>query len=179
MRCQFPSGVTAVALPHHSRSRTPLGADHGDCSVVVSAHKVVTLVAASSILPRHPKLREHTRMPRIVRDLEAERESSKRHYEANKDYYAARNTKRRKENQAYIRSLREGKCADCGGVYPWYVMEFDHCRGEKKYNIASMASSHRNTIDKEVAKCDLVCCNCHAVRTHERRAVSQSAEDHA
>lgn len=51
-------------------------------------------------------------------------------------------------------------------------MDFDHRLGEKKeFNVGSMFAHHysRELIEKEVAKCDLVCANCHRVRTRNRR----------
>ena len=69
-----------------------------------------------------------------------------------------------------IRAAKAKPCMDCGIEYPPYVMDFDHVRGEKKFNIA------RATKDKpsmevllaEIEKCDPVCANCHRIRTHER-----------
>jgi hypothetical protein len=53
-------------------------------------------------------------------------------------------------------------------------MDFDHARGEKKYLISTVARKHisRENLDAELEKCDLVCANCHRIRTFERlRAV--------
>lgn len=49
-------------------------------------------------------------------------------------------------------------------------MDFDHVRGEKKYNIGSMVGRGLSPklIDEEVAKCELVCSNCHRIRTYAR-----------
>ena len=47
-------------------------------------------------------------------------------------------------------------------------MDFDHRAGETKaYNVGSMFAHHysRELIEAEIAKCDLVCANCHRVRT--------------
>jgi hypothetical protein len=72
-----------------------------------------------------------------------------------------------------LRKLREGPCSDCGGKFPWYVMEFDHVpeRGKKKCAIAALTGSRRITsksFSDELAKCDLVCANCHKIRTYKR-----------
>jgi hypothetical protein len=62
---------------------------------------------------------------------------------------------------------------DCGQTFPPYVMDFDHVRGEKKYNVGLMASSGYSLkmIAAEIQKCDLVCANCHRIRTHQRLSV--------
>ena len=80
-----------------------------------------------------------------------------------------------KRRTAQIRRLiKESKdlpCSDCGIRYPSYVMDFDHVRGVKIMGIAN-TPSQRYSIDKilqEIAKCDVVCANCHRIRTHERQ----------
>jgi hypothetical protein len=61
-------------------------------------------------------------------------------------------------------------CADCSKTYPWYVMDYDHVRGEKKFNLSIAGSKmfSLEKIDAEIDKCDVVCSNCHRIRTFER-----------
>lgn len=79
-----------------------------------------------------------------------------------------------KEARAYIRSLKTDKlCSDCQRPFPFYVFDFDHREpGKKVRNLASIRLSDgfftTEDIDKEVAKCDLVCSNCHRIRTFNR-----------
>ena len=57
---------------------------------------------------------------------------------------------------------------DCGQTYPTYVMDFDHRDPTTKLCKVSAAvylGSEQKLLD-EIAKCDLVCANCHRVRTH-------------
>jgi len=64
--------------------------------------------------------------------------------------------------------LKDGvPCADCGGVYPVFVMHWDHLPGfEKKGDVSAMVGSRtRVAILEEIAKCELVCANCHVLRT--------------
>lgn len=79
------------------------------------------------------------------------------------------NKNRRKENAAFINKLKDKPCTDCGATYPAYVMEFDHLNGEtKKTNVAWMRGWSKPGILAEVAKCEVVCANCHRIRTHTR-----------
>jgi hypothetical protein len=81
------------------------------------------------------------------------------------------NKKKRHDVRKYIISKKTGMpCADCGVVYPHYVMDHDHVRGEKKFLISIAALKHysRAKLDEELAKCDLVCANCHRIRTYLR-----------
>jgi hypothetical protein len=53
------------------------------------------------------------------------------------------------------------------------VMDFDHREGEKKLsNVADLNFHRRTSLRKllaEIAKCDVVCANCHRERTHQRQ----------
>lgn len=75
----------------------------------------------------------------------------------------------RREVQAYLENLKRQPCKDCGVSYPPYVMDFDHVRGEKKFNLCSGPRRRGvKQVMEEVAKCDVVCANCHRERTHKR-----------
>lgn len=58
-------------------------------------------------------------------------------------------------------------CADCAQSFPTYVMHWDHLPGfEKVDDISSMVSSRtRLVVLEELKKCQLVCANCHVLRT--------------
>ena len=60
---------------------------------------------------------------------------------------------------------------DCGYNRHPEALDFDHRPGVNKlFNIGEKVGSY--SLDKiwaEIAKCDVVCRNCHAVRTAERR----------
>lgn len=79
--------------------------------------------------------------------------------------------KRKAELYKYLRNLKENTpCADCGSYYPYYVMDFDHVRGKKHANVMELVPTlSRKRIDEEVAKCEIVCSNCHRERTHFRK----------
>jgi len=48
-------------------------------------------------------------------------------------------------------------------------MDFDHIRGKKKFQIGLQFGNAFKTLEKEIAKCDIVCANCHRVRTYKRK----------
>jgi len=60
---------------------------------------------------------------------------------------------------------------DCRTRYPFYVMDFDHRDpSAKKYEPARLKTDVGwPTLLKELAKCDVVCANCHRKRSHSRR----------
>lgn len=99
---------------------------------------------------------------------ECTRVASKEHYKRNKRYYKEKKLRREKELRKFISGLKDQPCADCGERYPYYVMDFDHRDPSKKScNVSSMAKlGSKRRILEEAAKCDLVCANCHRVRTY-------------
>ena len=65
-------------------------------------------------------------------------------------------------------TLKEGRaCADCGGIFPPYVMHWDHLPGHVKVSDVSVlvGNRRRDVVLAELAKCELVCANCHVMRT--------------
>ena len=89
----------------------------------------------------------------------------------NKDKVSAVRRKIRESRRAWLDGLKSGPCVDCGNFYHPCVMDFDHVRGDKFRNLAAMSGFPETVILDEIAKCDLVCANCHRMRTHRRKAV--------
>lgn len=58
-----------------------------------------------------------------------------------------------------------GGCVDCGESNI-ATLQFDHVKGKKTENISFLIkNSTLNKIKKEISKCEIVCANCHAIRT--------------
>lgn len=71
------------------------------------------------------------------------------------------------EKRAAVRALKQAPCMDCGLEWPPFVMDFDHVRGEKRMEVGRMLTQGYTleAIMAEIEKCDLVCSNCHRIRT--------------
>lgn len=81
----------------------------------------------------------------------------------------ARNKVSREAMRQYIRKAKDKPCTDCDVKYPYYVMQFDHIASDKEYTIATLVNyTNYEMVDKEIAKCEVVCANCHAIRTWKR-----------
>jgi hypothetical protein len=97
--------------------------------------------------------------------------ASRRAYVRNAGAYKARAVDAKRTQTeiltALARQAKDVPCADCGVRYPHYVMDFDHVEGEKLANLASMKSTGvgKQKFMDEIAKCEVVCSNCHRVRT--------------
>jgi hypothetical protein len=77
-----------------------------------------------------------------------------------------------KAAKAFMVEIKSGPCVDCGEKFDTCCMDFDHKDGSKKrFNIGTMFAHHysMDLIKEELAKCELVCANCHRIRTRDRR----------
>jgi formate-dependent nitrite reductase cytochrome c552 subunit len=106
-----------------------------------------------------------------------------RYYAAHRDSELERVKKRQAATLQWLRDLRRRPCADCGESFPPYVMDFDHRDPAKKLFAITTGSSYLRSRAKmiaEIEKCDIVCANCHALRTYaslmERRRRSTPEE---
>jgi 5-methylcytosine-specific restriction endonuclease McrA len=77
---------------------------------------------------------------------------------------------RRTFQKELIQDLKRQPCRDCGGIFHAEAMEFDHVLGDKEFNISKIRGRSMKRLKKEIAKCDLICANCHRARTARRRA---------
>ena len=81
------------------------------------------------------------------------------------------------EHLLNIRTYKEDKgCTDCRNRYPHYMLEFDHRPEHKKIaNVYTVLKKYGNAKAwEEIAKCDVVCSNCHKHRTHHRQEEDNS-----
>lgn len=87
-------------------------------------------------------------------------------YQKNPRKHIERVRARKARLRALVSSLKDKPCADCGIKYPPYVMQFDH-RENKLFHLAEAPNKGipAQKILDEAAKCDVVCSNCHALRT--------------
>jgi hypothetical protein len=83
---------------------------------------------------------------------------------------AARNKVRREKIRKIIVEAKDKPCMDCGGRFPTCAMDFDHVNDDKIANVSALvaASSSLARIKTEIEKCELVCANCHRVRTESK-----------
>src|SRR6185503_17863347 len=78
-----------------------------------------------------------------------------------------RNSRARQE---WLESLKCGPCTDCGHLYPPECMDFDHVAGTKVASASRLLrTASKARVIAEVKKCDLVCANCHRIRTRARQ----------
>jgi len=128
---------------------------------------------------RHRAEQRRTQDPERVRARERDwaernrdgiRARQRTSYQQNPKPFIARSRKARAEQKTYLDAVKlELGCIDCGyghagGDLP-ELLEFDHVRGEKRFSLGDGTVRARETLDAEIAKCDVRCVSCHRIRT--------------
>lgn len=105
------------------------------------------------------------------KDKQKQKEYRKQHYLLNKDRHKEKSYQYRRIVRNYIVRIRIiVPCKDCGKNYHWTMMQFDHIKGKKIFNICSGPSQYGiDKVKDEITKCEIVCANCHAARTWKRK----------
>lgn len=84
--------------------------------------------------------------------------------------HVASNKKHQDDRNRKLNLLKIGRpCYDCGGMFPTECLEWDHMPGAKKlFAVATCKMFSLECVLDEIAKCQLVCSNCHHIRTVAR-----------
>lgn len=87
---------------------------------------------------------------------------------------AGRRRKNRERIRSYLAELRSNTpCHDCKQVFHWVAMDFDHVRGVKVVELSDAKTWQK--VQEELPKCDIVCSNCHRLRTFTRSTQAKVA----
>lgn len=90
------------------------------------------------------------------------KDTSPTKYKSTQNYQKAR---REKLDQIKL----DAGCTRCGYKEHPAALHFDHRdHTTKAFNISQDPKRSWESIEKEIAKCDVLCANCHSVRTHEQ-----------
>lgn len=93
-------------------------------------------------------------------------------YQANRESELARNQANRQAKKDAVDAIKiERGCADCDYREHAVALDFDHVRGVKVAHVGTMVNRGvaMKTILAEIEKCEVVCANCHRVRTTRRK----------
>ena len=94
----------------------------------------------------------------------------KARYEADKDYFKTKNLRRKAEIRDIVTEIKkQSTCAKCG-FSDYRALQFHHRDGQdKKFNIGQVkvSGAGEKRLMEEIAKCDILCANCHSILHHE------------
>lgn len=81
------------------------------------------------------------------------------------------------KKRIFVQEAKDRPCMDCGNNYPKICMDFDHLQN-KKFNISWAVNKGVGffRLKKEIEKCEVVCSNCHRIRTHNRANNSKEVQ---
>jgi hypothetical protein len=108
-------------------------------------------------------------------DPDAKRAYQRAYYEKNRgkiiDRARADTVVRRSVLKQLIAEAKQVPCTDCGHEFPTICMDFDHTSDNKECDVADMVRRAVSParLQAEIAKCEVVCANCHRLRTQSRR----------
>lgn len=90
------------------------------------------------------------------------------HYQKYKEQYYNRAMKKQTTARAYLNAIKLSiGCQRCGYKEDSCALEFHHLNpDEKLFTIGRRPSVARSKLDEEIAKCCILCSNCHKVITH-------------
>lgn len=134
--------------------------------------KKCTLCGVEYSIDQFPKINRITGK-RSSMHLECKRIYDREHYAKHKEkrvHIKRLNSKRcRVRNlQFSMDYLKNNPCIDCGEKDP-IVLEYDH-KGHKLKNVCNIIATgySLDNLKKEIAKCEVVCANCHRRRTSKQ-----------
>jgi hypothetical protein len=75
-----------------------------------------------------------------------------------------------RQGREVVAAAKAVPCSDCKRRFPAVCMDFDHVRGEKDFDVSTAGRwTSIAVLEAEIAKCEVVCSNCHRLRTEYRR----------
>lgn len=88
---------------------------------------------------------------------------------------------RMRPRRALIEAAKLAGCADCGIQRPDHpeIFDFDHPPGAEKVGRGVNAFLTKGTLEDlaaEIAKCEVVCANCHRIRTKQREPMTRGVD---
>lgn len=76
---------------------------------------------------------------------------------------------RYRDNQAWVQAYKlQHGCTDCGWNAHHAGLEFDHVEPRLRGTVGRQMGKSLKVIQEEIARCEVVCATCHAIRTWER-----------
>lgn len=91
------------------------------------------------------------------------------YYQSRKEALLEKANKTRKENKQWAVDFLGGVCSRCKEAYPLVCYDFHHKDPTQKDHLpCRLLQGSRKKLQEEIAKCELVCANCHRLIHHER-----------
>lgn len=113
-------------------------------------------------------IRNREKCNRRRREYERKRRNSDPEYDERRKAQARAYQQRRKlAKRELLYAARNKPCVDCQIQLPPPIMDLDHVRGKKLFNIGGVKGNAYHSLaalKAEIEKCDVRCPNCHRLR---------------
>ena len=96
------------------------------------------------------------------------RRSTKKWLKTHAERIPAKYQRSKARFRRFLEQKKDVPCKDCGGRFPACAMDFDHVHGQKSFGVGLGRTTAKNVVLAEIAKCEVVCANCHRIRTWNR-----------
>jgi len=108
--------------------------------------------------------RQRERRANLAEEKKAERREGRKKWEQeNRDYINVKRRERKAKHKQHLIDMLGGKCCGCGATEN---LQFDHLdRTTKSFNISTSLASKIEKLEEEAKKCQLLCQECHQVKT--------------
>jgi hypothetical protein len=159
---KYPAGRTGTSAGYQAHR------DVGE----TSCQPCVSTFSAKSLARRRTLSEDELARYRV-----ANAQATRKRREIDPEKVRAEKRKRMDANRAIIRQAKAVPCTDCGVQYPPHVMQFDHLDPtQKHFNVGERGPTLGEArLLAEIAKCEVVCANCHAERTYQRMQARKGA----
>jgi 5-methylcytosine-specific restriction endonuclease McrA len=115
-------------------------------------------------------------LDRYYANHETNKQVARERYQKNPTPTIERQQRARAEKKAAVDAAKDKPCTDCGHRFPVVCMDFDHLHSKEEcIAILLQRNAPLERILAEIAKCEVVCSNCHRIRTATRRELAKAA----
>lgn len=115
----------------------------------------------------------HKSWPKTEEGRLARNEYNRTWYKSNREAHISLVQENKKVAIQKLNELKLQPCTDCGFIpEDACQMDYDHVRGAKVNHLSYLVRrGNWKTVLDEIDKCELVCANCHRLRTQKRYAL--------
>ena len=106
-----------------------------------------------------------------MKSTDAQKLWKKKNHVKLRKYFRDRKKAIRLSYRVIIQDAKNKPCADCHQMFHYCVMDFDHLDSKlKKFDVSDIQDCPSEArLLEEIAKCEVVCSNCHRIRTFNRK----------
>lgn len=150
----------------------------GNCHRIKTLEDTKRIDYKKSIASKNKEIRDNLRKCKLCAEYKDIEEFAKCHrkdingldyrrWVCNKCYINKKQIEKRRKVDWLDEYKKTQKCAKCG-VEDYRVLEFDHIEGNKDFNLANGKWNYGvEKLKEEIAKCQVLCVNCHRIKTLE------------